>query len=93
MPQHVQANDVPLSNREYEIVQRLAEGLSNKVIAGQLAISEATVKVHLKTILKKLGLHNRTQAAIWAVQHGMCAAPDTQLSLRDLPSTGLKPAA
>lgn len=68
--------DVPLSERELEIVCRLTEGLPNKVIANEMDITEATVKVHLKTILKKLGLCNRTQAAIWAVQNGLAAGPD-----------------
>ncbi|HKQ96099.1 MAG TPA: response regulator transcription factor, partial [Aestuariivirgaceae bacterium] len=70
------ANDVPLSGRELEIVQRLTDGLPNKIIASELSITEATVKVHLKTILKKIGAQNRTQAAIWAVQRGFSTAPD-----------------
>jgi two-component system nitrate/nitrite response regulator NarL len=68
--------DVPLSGRELEIVQRLTDGLPNKLIASELSITEATVKVHLKTILKKIGAQNRTQAAIWAVQRGFSTAPD-----------------
>ena len=67
--------DHDLSHREVEIVQRLTEGLPNKIIAHELAITEATVKVHLKTILKKLGVANRTQAAIWAVQRGLAPLP------------------
>lgn len=66
-----------LSERELEIVQRLTEGLPNKVIANEMTITEATVKVHLKSILKKLGVSNRTQAAIWAVHNGLAAAPRT----------------
>lgn len=62
-----------LSDRETEIVRLLSEGASNKVIANKLTITEATVKVHLKSILRKLGLENRTQAAIWAVRHGLAA--------------------
>ena len=50
---------------------RLAEGHSNKAIAKELTITEATVKVHLKAVLRKLGATNRTQVAIWAVQHGV----------------------
>jgi two-component system nitrate/nitrite response regulator NarL len=65
-----------LSDREVAIVSRLAGGLPNKVIASQLTITEATVKVHLKSILKKLGVSNRTQAAIWAVNNGMAPAPN-----------------
>jgi len=64
-----------LSDREIEVVQRLADGMPNKVIAKELDISEATVKVHLKSILKKLRVTNRTQAAIWALQNGLYTPP------------------
>ena len=47
----------------------MAEGASNKVIARRFDIAEATVKVHLKAILRKLGARNRTQAALWSVSH------------------------
>jgi two-component system nitrate/nitrite response regulator NarL len=67
--------DEGLSGREIEVVQRLAGGMPNKVIAKELEISEATVKVHLKSILKKLQVTNRTQAAIWALQNGLFAPP------------------
>ena len=60
-----------LSLREIEIIRCLADGAPNKVIARHLDISEATVKVHIKTILRKLGLSNRTQAALWAIQHDL----------------------
>lgn len=63
-----------LSERETAIVARLAEGMPNKVIAQDLTITEATVKVHLKSILKKLGVTNRTQAAVWAITNGMRAS-------------------
>lgn len=56
-----------LSTREVEILQCLIAGQPNKVISRQLSISEATVKVHVKAILRKVGVQNRTQAAIWAV--------------------------
>jgi two-component system, NarL family, nitrate/nitrite response regulator NarL len=59
-----------LSPRESEVLTSLAEGKSNKSIARVCHISEATVKVHLKAILRKTKAHNRTQAAIWAIQHG-----------------------
>jgi len=62
--------DVALSQRELEIIRSLAEGHTNKSIAKSLAITEATVKVHIKTVLRKLGATNRTQVAIWAVQNG-----------------------
>lgn len=60
-----------LSMREIEILFCLATGQTNKSIARQLDISDATVKVHVKTMLRKLSLANRTQAAIWALQHRM----------------------
>lgn len=60
-----------LSEREIETLRFLILGSPNKVIAGHLNISEATVKVHVKAILRKLGAQNRTQAAIWAVNNGI----------------------
>jgi two-component system nitrate/nitrite response regulator NarL len=59
-----------LSPRESQVLTSLAEGKSNKSIARVCHISEATVKVHLKAILRKTRAHNRTQAAIWAIRHG-----------------------
>jgi two-component system nitrate/nitrite response regulator NarL len=67
----LRVGDVALSQRELDIIRGLADGHSNKAIAKELAITEATVKVHLKTVLRKLGATNRTQVAIWAVQHGL----------------------
>ena len=69
--ERVRFGDVALSQRELEIIRGLADGHSNKAIAKELSITEATVKVHLKTVLRKLGASNRTQVAIWAVQHGL----------------------
>jgi two-component system nitrate/nitrite response regulator NarL len=62
-----------LSPRENEILQALVTGASNKVIAYKLGITEATVKVHLKTLLRKIDVNNRTQAAIWAMNNGFTA--------------------
>ena len=62
-----------LTEREHEVLQLLAQGLSNKAIAGQLAVAENTVKNHLKNILAKLHLENRVQAAVYAVQQGLVA--------------------
>jgi two-component system, NarL family, nitrate/nitrite response regulator NarL len=56
-----------LSDREAAILNGLVQGASNKVIANQLKITEATVKVHVKAILRKIRVKNRTQAAIWAM--------------------------
>jgi len=55
-----------LSPRELDVLCCLMAGYSNKVIARKLDVCEATVKVHVKSILRKLNVHNRTQAAIWA---------------------------
>lgn len=68
--------DVNLSDREQVILQRLVCGEANKLISRRLAISEATVKVHVKAILRKLHVLNRTQAAIWAVNHGLVSDDD-----------------
>ena len=64
-----------LSSREAEILIHLKEGAPNKVIARKLKLSEATVKVHVKAILKKVGAGNRTQAALWAA-HNMSAGAE-----------------
>jgi two-component system nitrate/nitrite response regulator NarL len=55
-----------LSSREAQILNCLTEGAPNKVIARKLDVAEATVKVHIKAILRKIGAANRTQAALWA---------------------------
>ena len=62
-----------LTPREQEILQALVTGASNKLIAIKLGITEATVKVHLKTLLRKIDVNNRTQAAIWAMNNGFTA--------------------
>ena len=61
------SNGVHLSPREKEILSHLVEGHSNKGIARFLGITEATVKVHLKSVQRKIRVENRTQAAIWAL--------------------------
>ncbi len=66
-----QRNAAALTDREGEILQGLAQGLSNKLIARSLEITEATVKVHVKNLLKKLGFRSRLEAAVWAVSRGM----------------------
>ena len=66
-----QRDTATLTEREKEILQGLAQGLANKLIARNLKITEATVKVHVKNLLKKLGFHSRLEAAVWAVGRGM----------------------
>jgi two-component system, NarL family, nitrate/nitrite response regulator NarL len=63
-----------LSRREAAILNALVQGASNKVIACRLCITEATVKVHVKAILRKIRVKNRTQAATWAVSQPTFAA-------------------
>jgi two-component system nitrate/nitrite response regulator NarL len=64
------------SGRELEILGCVSCGDSNKVIARACHIAESTVKIHLKSILRKIHVQNRTQAAIWAIQNGLYAASD-----------------
>lgn len=66
LSQHIPPS--PLTTREEEILDQIAEGMSNKRIARALDISEGTVKVHVKNLLKKLNLHSRTEAAVWALR-------------------------
>ena len=81
----LQAKDAPkeekedpfaiLTPREYEILTLLAEGQSNKVIARNLGISDGTVKLHVKAILRKLNISSRITAAVMAVEHGIKKSP------------------
>jgi len=64
-------DEVGLTDREREILELIAKGLSNKLIARQLDITEGTVKVHVKHLLKKLNLRSRVEAAVWAVKGQM----------------------
>lgn len=63
--------EVPLTKRESEVLKQLALGLSNKEIAQALNISYETVKEHVQHVLRKLGVSDRTQAAVWAVRKGL----------------------
>jgi DNA-binding NarL/FixJ family response regulator len=59
-----------LTPREREVLSLLAEGRSNREIARALRVSEKTVKAHVSSVLAKLGVQDRTQAAVFAVRHG-----------------------
>lgn len=63
------ASDEALTERERQILQLIAGGKSNKHIARQLGISDGTVKVHVKNLLRKLHLRSRLEAAVWALNH------------------------
>jgi two-component system, NarL family, response regulator LiaR len=65
------SGDEPLTSREHEVLGLVARGLSNREIAGRLAITERTARTHVSNILGKLGLASRTQAALYAVEHGL----------------------
>ncbi len=58
-----------LTDRETEVLQRMAEGLSNKEIATALSVTERTVEFHVGNVLRKLGVISRVEAAIWAREH------------------------
>lgn len=68
-------NEYSLTQREQDILVLLAEGRSNRDIAGRLYLSEKTVKAHLAAVFRKLGVTNRTQAAMMAVQMGVGPLP------------------
>lgn len=67
-----------LTPREKEILELLAEGQSNKIIAKNLGISDGTVKLHVKSILRKLDIHSRVEAAVIAVEHGLRRKTNTE---------------
>ena len=88
------ASGTNLSAREVDILRCLVDGEPNKVISRRLSIADATVKVHIKAILRKLRVRNRTQAAIWAVNRGLAgeAPADPVPALRpSLPVPGALP--
>ncbi|MCJ7927114.1 MAG: two-component system response regulator NarL [Pantoea vagans] len=60
-----------LTRRERDILQLISDGMTNKAIARKLDISESTVKVHVKYLLKKMNLKSRLEAAVWALQNGL----------------------
>jgi len=80
-------NTPQLSTREKFILKCLTEGNSNKAIARKINIADATVKVHVKAILRKIRVHNRTQAAIWAMSNDLSVTPTG-----GAPSAPVKPA-
>ncbi len=69
--QVVEDDDVPLTQRETQVLRHVALGLSNKEIGRSLEISVETVKEHVQNILRKIAVSDRTQAAVWAVRKGL----------------------
>jgi NarL family two-component system response regulator LiaR len=63
--------DSPLTAREHEVLTLIARGRANKAIAFELGVAEKTVKTHVSSILAKLGVTDRTQAALYAVREGL----------------------
>lgn len=61
-------SQVELTPREQQVLEQISRGLSNKLIARELAIVESTVKVHVKHLLQKYNFNSRTEAAIWAIE-------------------------
>ena len=70
-PTDLPSTDDPLSAREVEVLQNVAQGMSNQDIARTLKIKEGTVRIHVGNILNKLQLANRTQAALYALREGL----------------------
>jgi len=69
------ADAAELTDREREVLVLVTEGLANKLIARKLGISEKTVKAHLTRVFARLGVADRTQAALWARDHGLVPGP------------------
>ncbi len=70
-PERAQPANNDLSKREIQILRCLLAGQSNKAIARNLHITESTVKMHFKNVMRKINAQNRTQAAVWAIQNGL----------------------
>lgn len=79
------------SDKELAVLKGLATGQTNKNIANALGVTEASVKVQLKAVMRKLGSANRTQAAIWAIQNNLTPADSIQCPSNELLAYGPKP--
>ncbi len=86
------ASLTPLSTPQQSILRCLIQGDSNKSIARKLAISEATAKVHVKSILRKIRVHNRTQAAIWAISAAPLMSANDDISPEQVTEAAAAPA-
>lgn len=70
-PKAPEPSDIDLTKRELEVLNLIANGATNREIAGQLFVSEGTVKNHVSNILNRLGLRDRMQAALFAIEHNL----------------------
>ena len=70
-PQEIPSPELTLTKRELEVLKFVVQGLSNKEIASKLVVSEVTIRYHISSILDRLKLTNRIQAAVYAVQKGL----------------------
>jgi len=77
---HLEGGGPHLTDRQRGILRCICRGYSNKIIARTFDITESTVKIHVKVILRKIGVKNRTQAAIWAVQNGLCEVSEASVA-------------
>lgn len=75
-PSDLPPTETPLTEREVEVLKLVAQGLSNQEIADRLVLSEWTVRTHVRNILDKLHLANRTQAALYALKEGLAHLED-----------------
>jgi DNA-binding NarL/FixJ family response regulator len=71
-PSPARAEHPPLTKREHDILCSIVEGLTNKQIGEKFGISAETVKEHVQHLFRKIGVTDRTQAAVWAVRNGIC---------------------
>ena len=78
-PKQTETTD-PLSERELEVLRLIARGLSNQEIAGAIVVGEATVRSHVSSILRKLQLASRTQAALFALREGLATLDEPDSS-------------
>lgn len=73
---HLFGAEAGLTDREARVISLIAQGLSNDEIAAQEFLSVNTVKTHIRTAYRKIGVHTRPQAVVWAIQHGVDVEPE-----------------
>ena len=78
-PQLAGCFEASLNDREGEVLRHMARGLTNKQISAEMSVSYETVKEHVQQVLRKIGLTDRTQAALWAVRNELAYAPENRV--------------